>query len=146
MQMRLHLHADDVLDIVETAVKERKIEGKLDIISSVWASLSLNFEQHKDTDMFVIKVSEEVMEALEAHQMELQSMIGMGKYVAFFRSRVLTWQKNLGNVETTLKEWSAVTRQWSSLEAIFLGSADIRSQLPDDTKRFESIDGLSKSS
>jgi len=33
-----------------------------------------------------------------------------------------------------------VSRSWASLESIFLASADIRSQLPDDTKRFEGID------
>ena len=45
----------------------------------------------------------------------------------------------LGNVEMCLKQWSAVTKQWAGLEAIFLGSADIRRQLPED-KRFEGID------
>jgi len=34
-----------------------------------------------------------------------------------------------------------VQRQWASLETIFMGSQDIRSQLPDDSKRFEGIDG-----
>ena len=43
-----------------------------------------------------------------------------------------------------LREWLSVTKAWASLEAIFLGSADIRSQLPDDTKRFEGIDGAFK--
>ena len=33
-----------------------------------------------------------------------------------------------------------VSRAWASLESIFLASADIRSQLPEDTKRFEGID------
>ena len=33
-----------------------------------------------------------------------------------------------------------VQRQWCSLEAIFIGSEDIREQLPEDAKRFDSID------
>jgi Ribonuclease G/E len=33
-----------------------------------------------------------------------------------------------------------VERQWGSLESIFLGSADIRSQLPEDSRRFEVVD------
>jgi hypothetical protein len=36
-----------------------------------------------------------------------------------------------------LKMLLNVQRQWASLEAIFMGSQDIRSQLPDDSKRFE---------
>lgn len=33
-----------------------------------------------------------------------------------------------------------VQKNWQRLEPIFLASEDIRSQLPDDTKRFEKID------
>lgn len=47
------------------------------------------------------------------------------------------WQATLGEVETFLKLMLSVQRQWTSLEAIFLTSKDIRAQLPDDTRRFE---------
>ena len=83
---------------------------------------------------------EEVIEGLESHQLELQSMIGMGKFVDYFKDRVLQWQSTLGAVEDVIKVWSNVSRAWASLESIFLASADIRSQLPDDTKRFEGLD------
>jgi dynein heavy chain, axonemal len=33
--------------------------------------------------------------------------------------------------------WVNVSRNWAALESIFMASMDIRSQLPDDTKRFE---------
>jgi dynein heavy chain len=39
-----------------------------------------------------------------------------------------------------LKLWLNVQRQWSALEVIFMSSQDIRAQLPDDSKRFESLD------
>ena len=42
----------------------------------------------QDTEMSVIKPSEELVESLEAHQMELQTMVGMGKFVDFFRYRL----------------------------------------------------------
>lgn len=67
-------------------------------------------------------------------------MVGLGKSVDFFRDEVLLWQHSLGTVEAVLKMLLNVQRQWASLEAIFMGSADIRSQLPDDSKRFEDID------
>jgi dynein heavy chain len=53
---------------------------------------------------------------------------------------VSQWQSSLGEVESSLKLVLLVQRQWGSLESIFLGSADIRAQLPDDTKRFEGVD------
>jgi dynein heavy chain, axonemal len=37
-----------------------------------------------------------------------------------------------------------VQRKWVQLEPIFLASEDIRAQLPDDTRRFEQIDGAFK--
>jgi dynein heavy chain len=138
--LKLHLFEEDVLEVVETASKELKIDRKLKIIEQTWASLALEFVPFKESEVEIIKVSEEIIEELEAHQMELQTMIGMGKFVAFFRQRVLGWQNVLGNVEMCLKQWSSVTKQWAGLEAIFLGSADIRRQLPDDTRRFEGID------
>jgi len=49
--------------------------------------------------MMVVKPSEEVMESLEGHQMELQSMVS----VEFFKDKVLQWQITLGNVEEVLK-------------------------------------------
>jgi dynein heavy chain len=140
IQLNLHKHIDDVSEIVETAVKELKIEKKMQAIEEVWTSLTLDYVPHKDTDVRVVRASDEVVESLEAHQMELQTMIGMGKFVDYFRDRVTTWQKCLGNVESTLKEWLNVSKSWAALESIFLGSADIRAQLPDDTKRFEGID------
>ena len=35
--------------------------------------------------------------------------------------------------------WVAVSKSWAALESIFLASADIRSQLPDDTKVGQSV-------
>lgn len=53
---------------------------------------------------------------------------------------VVQWQQTLGNVQEVTKIWDQVAKSWASLESIFMASADIRSQLPDDTKRFEGID------
>lgn len=140
LRLELHTHVDDVGEIVETANKELKIEKKLKTIEDLWKSLELTYVPHKDSGTHVVRPSEEVIENLENNQLELQTMIGMGKFVEYFRDRVLQSQMTLGHVEEVLKEWVSVSRQWASLESIFLSSADIRSQLPDDTKTFESID------
>ena len=38
-----------------------------------------------------------------------------------------------------LNAWLDVQKKWQALEAIFVGSADIRVQLPDDSRRFDTI-------
>ncbi len=64
----------------------------------------------------------------------------MGRFVDFFRERVTRWKNILSVVEVNLKLWLQVQHLWVSLESIFMNSSDIRSQLPDDTKRFVDID------
>jgi dynein heavy chain len=140
VNLGIHKFSDDVEEIVETASKELKIERKLKDIEGAWRLMELDYVPHNDSEMFLIRPSEEVIEGLETHQLELQTMIGMGKFVDYFRDRVLEWQSTLGTVEDVLKVWVNVSRSWSALESIFLASADIRSQLPDDTKRFEGLD------
>jgi dynein heavy chain len=138
--LKLDEHVDDVSDIVETAMKELKVDNRINVIEGEWKLFELDYIQHKDTDMYLIKLPEEVMEALDQHQLDLQGMIGMGKFVDFFKSKIIEWQQTLGNVAEVTKVWELVGRSWASLESIFMASADIRSQLPDDTKRFEGID------
>ena len=56
---------------------------------------------------------------------------------SFFLDKVTTWQRNLGAVDSVLSTWSDVQKKWAALESIFVGSADIRTQLPDDSRRFD---------
>ena len=140
LMLKLDSRKQEIEDIVETAMKELKIEKKLTEIEGVWSVMELNYSAHKDTGMFIPRPSEEVVESMEAHQMELQGIYGMGQFMEYFKDRVVQWQSQLRTVDDTLRMWLVVSRSWASLESIFLASADIRSQLPEDTKRFEGID------
>jgi dynein heavy chain len=140
LELQLHKYVDNVSEIVEVAEKELKIERKLVSIEQMWVSNTLNFYAHKETEFMLMRPTEEVLDSLDQNQLELQAMLGMGKSVEHFRVAVLQWQRTLGQVETVLKQWVSVCKQWAALESIFLASADIRAQLPEDTKRFEGID------
>jgi len=141
MKFNLHEYVEEVQEVVETAQKEKKIEKKLEDISASWGGFMLEYVKHKDTEMSLIRLNEEIIESLDAHMLELQTMLGMGKFVEFFRPKVEKWQATLSDVQEVIKLWESVSRSWASLESIFLTSADIRSQLADVTKVFESIDG-----
>jgi dynein heavy chain len=121
-------------------MKELKIEKKLKEIEDLWSEIELEYAPHKDTEMYVPRPSEEAVESMESHQMELQGIFGMGKFMEYFKERVIHWQSLLRTVDDTLRIWMVVSKCWASLESIFLASADIRTQLPEDTKRFEGID------
>lgn len=82
-----------------------------------------------------------ITEALETDNLALQNMSG-GKYVQGnpkFLEMVSNWQKKLGTVDVVLSTWQDVQKKWQALESIFVGSADIRVQLPEDSKRFDGI-------
>ena len=140
LQLRLHEHSESIEEIVEAATKELKIERKLEEIDQLWSETELDYVPYGETHVVLPRPSEDLVEAMEAHQMDLQGIYGMGKFMTYFEDRVIAWQFLLRKVDETLQMWITVSRLWSSLEPIFLGSADIRSQLPDDTKRFEKID------
>lgn len=53
---------------------------------------------------------------------------------------VSLWQKKLSVSDSVISIWFEVQRTWSHLESIFIGSEDIRNQLPEDSKRFDGID------
>ena len=54
-----------------------------------------------------------------------------------FLEKVTAWQRKLGSVDLVLGTWHDLQKKWQALVSIFLGSADIREQLPDDSRRFD---------
>lgn len=49
------------------------------------------------------------------------------------------WERNLALISEIIDEWLVVQRKWLYLEGIFIGG-DIRSQLPEEAKKFDDID------
>ena len=53
-----------MVEIVEVATKERKVEVRLKTIDDTWASLALKFVLFHDTDVNVLVPPEETIEIL----------------------------------------------------------------------------------
>lgn len=88
-----------------------------------------------------LQIDEAVTEVLETDNMSLQNLSGQ-KYVQLnstFKDAVASWQMKLGTVDSVLQTWGDVQKKWQALESIFVGSADIRVQLPEDSKRFDAV-------
>jgi dynein heavy chain len=89
ISLGLHKHVEQVTDIVEVANKELKVESNLKKIEETWATMSFKFVPYKDiAHMNVLSPPDEIMDILEEHQLSLQSMAGMGKFVDYFREKV----------------------------------------------------------
>lgn len=62
------------------------------------------------------------------------------KFIGHFEIEVAGWQKKMSNADQAINIWFEVQRKWIYLESIFVGSEDIRHQLPSDSERFDKID------
>lgn len=145
LALELHLFVEEVEYTVELATKENKIGNNLGKIAEVWEDLVFEYGEHaKDGSEAVpiIVAPDEILIALEENMALLQGMQGQGKYVEFFITQVDKWMSDLGQTESVLLDWLEVQGKWQSLETIFLGSKDIRTQLPEDSKRFDDIDAM----
>ena len=63
-----HNYVDDVMELVEVATKERKIEKRMQAIEDAWTGLALNFVKYKDTEVQVLGSCAEIVETLPSLQ------------------------------------------------------------------------------
>ena len=139
LTFNLHKFEDDVKSIVDKAVKESSMEKMLKELDATWSGMRFITEPHTRTKIPLLQASDELIETLEDNQVQLQNML-TSKYIAFFLAEVTDWQKKLSQADQVIQILLEVQRTWSHLESIFIGSEDIRSQLPEDSRRFDGID------
>ncbi|NXO51687.1 DYH9 protein, partial [Aramus guarauna] len=139
LKLNLHNFEDEVRDIVDKAVREMSMEKVLKELKMTWSTMEFQYEPHLRTNIPLLKSDEELIETLEDNQVQLQNLM-TSKYIAFFLEEVSAWQRKLSTADSVISLWFEVQRMWSHLESIFIGSEDIRAQLPEDSKCFEGID------
>eukprot|EP00397_Hematodinium_sp_SG-2012_P001682 GEMP01001687.1.p1 GENE.GEMP01001687.1~~GEMP01001687.1.p1 ORF type:complete len:1334 (+),score=316.83 GEMP01001687.1:274-4275(+) len=131
--------ADAVSEIVDQSAKESKIEKKLNVIRNTWSKMSVEFNCAREDCPLLAELGE-IVETLEAHSLEMMQMTSQGRFIEFCRGTVDEWSGKLRTVDSVIGVWQKVQLNWCRLEPIFMLSDDIRSQLPEDSKRFEQVD------
>jgi len=139
LQLNLHHFADDVSEIVDQSAKEAKIDKKLNIIKSTWSKMDMKFN-YANADCPLLEELGETVEILEAHSLEMVGMTSQGRFIEFCQAVVDEWSEKLRTIDNVLSVWQKVQANWCRLEPIFMLSDDIRSQLPEESKRFEQVD------
>lgn len=87
----------------------------------------------------MLRLSEENFELLEENQTVITAMTS-SRYLAFFEDRVTTWNKNLGRISEIVTLCGDVQRTWSFLENLFIGSDEVKKELPKQSEAFIGID------
>ena len=139
LRLNLHEHEDTVKEIVDKSVKEMGMEKMLKELETTWSTMEFEHDEHTRTGTCMLRSSEELIETLEDNQVQLQNLM-TSKYIAHFLDEVSGWQKKLSTTDSVMTIWFEIQRAWSHLESIFIGSEDIRRQLPEDSARFDTID------
>lgn len=138
LEMELHSHATEVEEIAEKASKEAKHEDTLRSLEGTWSTVIFTMNFYKDTDVPLLKLADEVVEQLESDQMAVQSIVG-SRY-SHFKKEAGEWQRALGLVSDITTLLQELQRTWSYLEPLFIGSEEVKRELPDDAARFRNID------
>lgn len=100
--------------------------------------MQFQYEAHHRTQVPLLRSDEELIETLEDNQVQLQNLM-TSKHIAHFLDEVSAWQGKLSVADSVIAIWFEVQRTWTHLESIFIGSEDIRSQMPEVTAPSQSI-------
>uniref|UniRef100_UPI0037E7F8F2 dynein axonemal heavy chain 10 n=1 Tax=Semicossyphus pulcher TaxID=241346 RepID=UPI0037E7F8F2 len=139
--MELHKYANVIGDIVTSAVKELSIERGVKEVVETWENMKFSVMPYfKGTQErgSILGAVDEILLNVDNDAMNLQSMAG-SRFVGPFLGTIQQWEKDLSLISETIEVWLLVQRKWMYLESIFIGG-DIRSQLPEEAKKFDNID------
>jgi ATP-dependent protease Clp ATPase subunit len=81
---------EDVEEVADQAVQEAKMERSLKQISEFWVDIKFEFQQHKNTDVMMLKLSEENFETLEENQTNVNGMFS-SRYLSTFEEKCVYW-------------------------------------------------------
>eukprot|EP00928_Gymnodinium_smaydae_P023763 TRINITY_DN1947_c0_g1_i2.p1 TRINITY_DN1947_c0_g1~~TRINITY_DN1947_c0_g1_i2.p1 ORF type:complete len:4562 (+),score=1174.36 TRINITY_DN1947_c0_g1_i2:66-13751(+) len=139
LDLQLHEFAEEVSEIVDQSAKEAKIEKKLNNIRNIWSKMQVSFDC-SNPECPLLGDLGEILERLDGDSLEMMGMTSQGRFIEFCKPLVDEWSGKLRGIDGALTVWQKVQSNWCRLEPIFMQSDDIRSQLPDDAKRFEAMD------
>lgn len=125
-------------EIGEKAAREYNIECMLKKMQEDWAGVNFLTPQFKTTPTYYISGFDEAMNMLDEHIVTTQAM-QFSPFRGPFENDITAWNAKLLLVSDTLEEWVKCQSQWMYLQPIF-DSPDIMKQLPQETKRFKSVD------
>jgi hypothetical protein len=138
LEMNLHVYANSVEEIADQAIKEAKHEETLLVLDATWSEVNFSMHAYKDTDVNLLRLEDDIVEQLESDQMAVQSIVG-SRY-GHFKEEALEWQRALGAVSDVTQLLSELLRTWSYLEPLFVGSAEVKRELPVEAERFGEVD------
>ncbi|XP_047532350.1 dynein heavy chain, cytoplasmic isoform X1 [Vanessa atalanta] len=126
-----------VRDVVSVAQGEMALEEFLKQVRESWQSYELDLI-HYQSKCKIIRGWDDLFNKVKEHINSVAAM-KLSPYYKVFEEEALTWEEKLNRINALFDVWIDVQRRWVYLEGIFSGSADIKTLLPVETSRFQSI-------
>jgi len=142
-ELGLHQFKVAIEDISDMAQKELKQEAVLKGLDIFWTGCNFMMTPYKDTEEHpplipLLRLAEEDFDQLDADQLAVNGICA-SRY-QHFKKRAEVWQAALSNVSEVMLLLNDIQRAWSYLEPLFIGSDEVKKELPDTAERFESVD------
>ena len=97
--------------------------------------VKFDFQQYKNTNVQMLRLSEENFETLEENQTVVTAMFS-SRYLATFEDIVNYWNKSLASIAEIVLLCGEVQRTWSFLENLFIHSEEVKKELPKQSEDF----------
>ncbi|KAL0223335.1 hypothetical protein P9112_002725 [Eukaryota sp. TZLM1-RC] len=131
-------YAESIMKVTSKAQKEYAIERSLDQMESEWEGVTFFIKEHGSTGTYIMGGADNIIQQLDDHIVMTQSM-SFSPFKGPFEERISKWEDLLKSVQLIIEEWILVQTAWMYLEPIF-ASPDIVKQLPQEYKRFQTVD------
>lgn len=115
------------------------MEKNLAKLEENWKDIKFEFTQHKQSEVYTIKLSDENFDLLE-NDTNLASSMQASRYIATFEKEVEHWTRILSQITEILTVSAEVQRTWAYLENLFLHSDEVKKELPVQAESFVKID------
>ncbi|KNC52645.1 cytoplasmic dynein [Thecamonas trahens ATCC 50062] len=130
-------NADAIGEVVTMAQGEKGLEEFLREVKEFWTEFALELVVYQGKTR-LIRGWDDLFNKLMEHLNSVQAM-KMSPYFKPFAEEAQVWDERLSRMQDIFDLWIDVQRRWVYLEGIFTGSADIKVLLPQESKRFDSI-------
>ncbi|KAJ3056563.1 Dynein heavy chain 2, axonemal [Rhizophlyctis rosea] len=145
LELGLDQFSESINNLSAAATKELSIEQGLTNVEEAWKGLEMDIVPYKeDKGYFKLRSTDSIFEQLEDNQVTLSSMKA-SKFFLAFEAQVDHWERTLSRIIEVVEMLLQVQRQWMYLENIFVGTEDIRKQLPKESSSFDSVNSAWKS-
>lgn len=126
-----------VKDIILVAQGEMALEEFLKQVRESWQNYELDLINYQ-SKCRLIRGWDDLFTKVKEHINSVAAM-KLSPYYKVFEEEALTWEEKLNRISSLFDIWIDVQRRWVYLEGIFSSSADIKTLLPVETSRFQSI-------